>query len=211
MSGRRLRSVSILVGLLLAGLSLVSWSQSWYIVTLVGQSAGHPALEVGGDVSAPAIAALALAAAASFAAMAISGPFFRIVLAVLDVALGACIVLSAVLAISSPETAVGPAVTQATSVAGTGPIADLVGSNTSTIWPYVALAAGALLSVLGVGILLTARAWPSSARRYEPVRFVPVEKAEPGEEVRETVLGATGDTAVSEWDELSGGTDPTSR
>lgn len=201
MNGRRLRATSILTGVVLSALVLMSWSQAWYIVVLTGQSAGHPPLSVGGDVAAPAVAALSLAAVAACGAMAISGPFFRTVLAVLDVVLGACVVLSAALAISSPVTTVASSVTDATSVEGAGPIAELIGSLSATGWPWVALVAGILLAVLGVVIAVTGRGWPSAARRYEPVRL---ESAGDGEE-------SGSDTAVSEWDELSGGADPTSR
>lgn len=201
MSGRRLRTTSILAGILISGLALMSWSQTWYVVVLTGQSASHPSIAVGGDVAAPAIAALALAAVAACGAMAISGPFFRTVLAILEVILGACVALSAILAISAPVVTVASAVTEATSVEGSGPIAELIGSVNATGWQWVALVAGVLLAVLGVAIIATGRAWPSAERRYEPVRLEPVDEVQ--------VSGS--DTAVSEWDELSGGTDPTSR
>lgn len=200
MTPRSLRSTSIVAGLAFAVIALMSWSQSWYSVTLDSQFDGHPSLDVGGDVSAPAIAALALASAAGFAAIAISGPFFRAVLALLELALGASIALSAILAVSAPLTTVGSAVTDATGLEGSAAIAKLVASITATAWPFVALAAGVLLAILSVGIVFTGRLWPRSGRRYEPVRF------EPADSTDVTV----GDAAVSEWDELSGGSDPTS-
>jgi hypothetical protein len=60
---------------------------------------------------------------------------------------------------------------------------------------------GGLLVLLALGILVTGRAWPRAGRKYEPVRF---EEAEDGSS------GARTD-AVSAWDALSTGTDPTSR
>ncbi len=201
MSPRSLRSLSIFTGLACAIAALIAWSQPWYSVTLTGLFKGHPTLEVGGDVSAPAVAALALAGAAGCAAIAISGRFFRAVLAILEIALGASIAYSAVLALASPVSSVGSAVTDATGLAGRDAVLQLVGTITATAWPYVSLVAGAILAVLGVFILITGRAWPRSGRRYEPVRFEPTDATEIN----------SGDAAVSDWDELSGGSDPTSR
>lgn len=200
-AGRRLRTASILAGLVLAAAALLAWSQTWYAVVLSGDSAGHPPLAVGGDVAAPALAALAVAGAAGFGALTISGRFFRAVLALLVAVLGGCIVLSAWLALSSPVTTVEPAVTAATSVAGTGAVADLIGSLSATAWPWVALVAGGLLALLGVGILVTGRAWPRAGRRYEPVRFAPADP-QPGD---------AGSSVTDYWDDLSAGSDPTAR
>lgn len=201
MSTRTLRSVSIFAGLAAAAVALICWSQTWYIVTLTGSFEGHPALQVAGDVSAPAVAALALASAAGFAAMAISGPFFRFVLAALELVLGVSIILSAALAISTPVTTVASAVTEATGLDGAAAVTQLIGSNSSTAWPYVTLSAGVVLALVGIGILITGRLWPGSGRRYEPVRFEPAD----------SVATTPNDAAVSNWDELSGGSDPTSR
>lgn len=205
MNPRTLRAASIFGGVLLAGLALLGWSQPWFVVVLGGQSAQHPDLHVAGDVSAPAVAALAIAAAAAFGAMAISGAFFRAVLAVLEVLLGASILVSSVLALSAPSGAVEAAVTKATSVAGLESVQALIASNTPTAWPFVTLGAGALLGVLGFGIVLTGRLWPAGGRRFEVVRFDPADPDAPGGGGREPR------GAVSDWDELSGGSDPTSR
>lgn len=205
MNPRTLRTASIFGGILLAGLALLGWSQPWFVVTLAGQSAQHPPLQVAGDVSAPAVAALAIAAAATFGAMAISGTFFRAVLAVLDVLLGASIVLSAVLALGAPAAAVEAAVTKATSVAGLDSVQALIGSNTPGAWPFVTLGAGALLCVLGTAVAVTGRLWPAVGRRFDVVRFEPEDQDASG------VRGEKSRGAVSDWDELSGGSDPTSR
>lgn len=201
MNPRLLRSASILIGLLGAASALLSWAQPWHIVVLAGSFAGQPNVIVGGDVSAPAVAALALASAAGFAAMAISGPFFRLVLAGLELALGASLVLSSAGAIAAPVAAVAPAVTDVTGLDGAEAMTALIGSSSLTVWPYVSLSAGVLLVIVSVVILVTGRRWPGSGRKYEPVRFEPVDSAET----------SSTDTAVSDWDALSGGSDPTSR
>ncbi|HEY9497899.1 MAG TPA: Trp biosynthesis-associated membrane protein [Terrimesophilobacter sp.] len=196
MTGRRLKTMSIVAGVVFAGLALLSWTQTWFVVVLGGQAAGHAPIAADGSVGAPAVSALALACLAGIGAMAISGPFFRAVLAVLQLVIGACIVLSAALALSSPVSAVLSLVTEATGVAGTGPAAELIDSVAATVWPWASLLSGALLAALGIVILATGRRWPGSSRKYQPVRL---EEAEGS------------DSAVSDWDSLSGGSDPTSR
>lgn len=198
MSPRLLRTVSVLGGVGLAAVALLCWSQPWFVVTLSGSSAGHPDLHVAGDVSAPAVAALAVASAAGFAAMSIAGVIFRFVLAGLEFLLGGCIALSAVLALKAPVAAVEAAVTKATSVSGTESVATLIGANPATPWPFVALASGVLLALLAIAIMASARLWPQSSRRYQAARF-------------ESADARSGESAVSDWDELSGGADPTSR
>lgn len=201
MSPRSLRAATIFIGLACALAALIGWSQSWYSVSLTGLFEGHPTLAVGGDVSAPAVAALALASAAGFAAIAISGRFFRVVLALLEFALGASILFSAIVAVASPLNSVAAAVTDATGLAGTDAVSQLVASITASVWPYVTLVAGSMLALVGVVILVAGHTWPQSGRRYEPVRF------EPADDEKTTA----NDAAVSHWDELSGGSDPTSR
>lgn len=206
MNPRTLRSASILGGVALAVVALLSWSQPWFVVTLTGQSSGHPDLQVAGDVSAPAVASLAVASAAAFGAIAIAGAFFRIVLAVLEAIIGGCIVLSAILALASPTGAVEAAVTKATGVAGIDSVGTLIGSNLATAWPFVALVSGVALGVLGILILLTGHRWPVAGRRYQTVKFEPADPSE-----RNSMKDNSGDNSVSDWDELSGGADPTSR
>lgn len=201
MTPRTIKSVSIFSGLIIAALALIGWSQPWYVVTLAGSLDGHVALDVGGDVGAPAVAALALASAAGFAAIAISGGFFRGVLAVLEIILGGCIILSAVVALNDPVSVVAGAVTEVSGLAGREAITPLIGEISATVWPFVTLVAGAVLAIIGLAILITGRMWPGTGRRYEPVRS----------ETPDGLENDSSDTAVSHWDELSGGLDPTSR
>jgi len=201
--GRRLKSVSLLLGLLFCGAALLAGSQPWFIATLGGDSATHPPIPASGDIAAPAVAALAVAGLAGFGAMAISGPIFRFILALLQVVVGGSIALSAVLAVTAPIAAVEPLVTAATGIAGRPAVTLLIADVTATPWPWVALAAGVLLALLGATIMLTGRSWPGSTRKYQPVRFAPAETS-PGQ-----VAGS--ERAVSDWDALSEGGDPTAR
>lgn len=198
MNGRRLKTWSLLLGLVFSGVALLAWSQSWFVATLGGTSATHPPIPAGGDVAAPAVAALALAGLAGVGALALAGPVFRVIVAGLEVLVGGCMVLSATLALLAPVSAVEPLVTKATGIAGHEAVASLVVAVPATPWPFVALAAGVLLAVLGLAILVTGRAWPGASRKYQPVRF-------------EAADAEGSEHAVSDWDALSGGADPTSR
>ena len=63
-------------------------------------------------------------------------------------------------------------------------------------WPAVAAVVGAVLALVGLGVLVTSGRWPGPSRKYEAVRF---EHADDGAPL----------DAVDSWDELSRGDDPT--
>lgn len=194
MTPGRIKSLSLLAAAILGGVGLLAWAMPWSIVVLKGVDAAHEAIGVTGETAAPALSALSLAGLALVAALAIAGPFFRFVLGVLESLLGVCIVWSALAAITDPVAAASPLITAATGISGSQSIAALVASATVTAWPFVALVGGALMIVLGIVIVVTARSWPGSSRKYQAVRF------ENADEPR---------SAVSDWDTLSDGDDPT--
>lgn len=190
MNPRRLKLASILSGALLSALTLLSWTQVWFVVGLrTGQE-----LSIAGDVAAPALTALALSGLALVGALAIAGVVFRVVLGVLQAAIGALVVTSAAVAIADPVTASARSITAATGVSGGRSIAELVSAITSSPWPLFALLFGILLTLLGLSIVGTARLWPASSRRYQAVRF------DEAEAERST---------IGDWDALSDGRDPT--
>ena len=195
---------------MLSALTLVVWTGEWFSITLRESATGHPVLSVTGDVAAPALIALALASLALVAALAISGPFFRVVLGVLQVVIGFTVAFSAVLAVSNPVRASESAVSAVTGVGGSKSIAALVTAVTPTAYPVIAIIVGILTMVLGVFVLVTGRRWPGSSGRYrQPVVLeVPeaVHAAEAGSPPEDAAAHA-----VSDWDTLSGGSDPTSR
>jgi uncharacterized membrane protein (TIGR02234 family) len=211
-SGARLKSLTLVTGLLGAGLVLLAWSQTWFELHLTGQD-GAGAIAVGGGVASPALSALGLAGLALVAALAIAGPFLRVVLASIQILLGGSILLASTLALADPVGAVGPAVTDATGVAGSAPTAELVASAVATAWPTVAIVGGVLVVLAGVGALVTARRWPGSSRRYSTVRTAVEPDATVGtDEAALPHMDArrqASDRAVDAWDELSRGDDPT--
>ncbi|GAA1951863.1 Trp biosynthesis-associated membrane protein [Agromyces allii] len=228
MSGGRLKSITLLLALVGAGLALLSWSQTWFelrILDPVTQGGGRP-IEVGGGIASPALAALGLAGLALVAALAIAGPFIRVVLAVIQVLLGGSIVLASVIALGDPVKAVAPAVTDATGVAGAGPTAELVASVEPTVWPWIAIAGGVLVVGAAIAALVTGARWPGSSRRYSTTQLADADAAvgdahegggsgEAPEASAERALPETdarrraSDRAVDAWDELSRGDDPT--
>ncbi len=189
MTPRRLKHASILAGIALSALTLLAWTQRWYVITLeTGQS-----LAVDGDVAAPALTALALSGLALAAALAIAGRFFRFVLGLLQASLGALISAAAAIAIADPVVASERAITDETGVAGRESIANLVSVVAASLWPYATLALGILLTVLGLAIVASSRRWPESSRKYSATTL----ENEAGER-----------SAVGDWDALSDGRDP---
>ncbi|KQO99853.1 Trp biosynthesis-associated membrane protein [Leifsonia sp. Leaf264] len=186
----------ILVVIVGAALALLAATQQWFTLTVTSGAGGSTELAVSGAVAAPALSALAFAALALAAALAIAGPLIRIVLGVLGLLLGGSLILSTALALGDPVAAGASVVTAATGVSGSDSVHALVGAVSSTAWPVVALVAGIVIVIGSLGVLVTTRQWPGSARKYQAVRLE-------GTEV------SAKDRAVDEWDELSRGDDPT--
>jgi len=190
MTPARLKLLLLVAGIIFSALALLSWTQPWFELTLVDSQE----LSVTGEVAAPALTALALTGLVLVGALAIAGPFFRVVLGSLQALLGFTVGFSAVLAILDPVEASGAAVTEATGVAG-DLLVNEVASYAGTVWPWFAIAAGALLILTGFAVVATARRWPGSGRKYQAVRMAPADGSR---------------SSVDDWDSLSGGNDPTS-
>lgn len=192
LTGGRMKLLLILAGAALSGAVMLAWTQPWFTVVL--EDAAE--LSITGETAAAGLSALALAGLVLVVAISIAGPFFRVVLGTLQALLGVAVVFSAIVALSDPVAASAPAISEATSIAGDGPVKALVESVVISPWPIVALAAGVLLVVNATLILVTARRWPGSSRKYQAVRL------EPATDER---------SAVDDWDSLTGGDDPTAK
>jgi len=188
---RRLRLLTILAIPLFAALTLLSVTQTWWTVEVADRS-----LAIAGTDASPALSALALASFALTAALAIAGPVFRIVMGLLQSAIGATVILAAFNSVSDPITTSTTIITEATGVAGSDSVAALVEHVALTGWPWLAIASGVLSFLVGVLLLLTVRRWPVATRKYQTVRL-----DDPG---------APRDS-VGDWDALSDGSDPTER
>jgi len=190
MTPARLKLLLLLAGVAFSGLALLSWTQPWFTLTLVDSQS----LSVTGETAAPALTALALTGLVLVGALAIAGPFFRVVLGSLQALLGFTVGFSAVLAILDPVVASGADVTAATGVSG-DLLVNEVASYDGTAWPWFAVAAGALLILTGFAVVATAKRWPGTGRKYQAVRVAPADGSR---------------SSVDDWDALSGGNDPTS-
>lgn len=194
---RRLKNYTLLASIVLSGLTLICWTGQWYLLRLSAAANGHSTLSITGDIAAPALIALALASLALVAALAIAGPFFRLILGILQMLIGFTVAFSAIRAEADPVRASSQAISTATGIGGEHSIAALVQSVSQGPWPILAIVVGVLTFALGIFVIVSGRRWPSASDRYrQPVRLEP---ADPGE------------NAVADWDSLSGGSDPTSR
>jgi uncharacterized membrane protein (TIGR02234 family) len=214
--GRRAKFVLLLGVVLGSVLALVASTQVWYSLHLTSAANHSAPVTVQGSVAAPALTALSLAGLALVAALAIAGPIVRVVLGVLGALLGGCVLLSAGVAVGAPEQAGTPAVTTVTGVSGNTSIKHLVASIDSSIWPLIAIVAGVILVLAGIGVLVTSRTWPGASRRYQAVRFEPADAAaaELADELNQPDPAPQSgppsrDAAIDDWDELSRGEDPT--
>ena len=188
MNGRRMKLLAIAAGAAIAGLILLAWTQPWFGITLTDATE----LEITGEVAAAGLSALAVAALVLVGAISIAGMFFRYLLGSLQAFIGVAVILSASLALGNPISASANTISDATGIAGAEPVAALVDSVSVTAWPWVALVAGVLQIVAAAGILVTARSWPGSTRKYQAAR-----------------LTTEGGSPVDDWDALSSGGDPT--
>jgi uncharacterized membrane protein (TIGR02234 family) len=186
---RRLRLYTILAIGLVAALTLLTTTQTWWTLHLATRT-----LTIAGTVAGPALAALALCTLVLAAALALAGPVFRLILGLLQLLLAFTIVFTTILSLANPDQPSESAVQSATGIAGTSSIDHLIRSVTLTPWGFVAVALGVIAFILGLWLLLTFRVWPSASRRYQAVRFQPANGPR---------------DAVIDWDALSDGTDPT--
>lgn len=197
MSPKRLKG-SILAALALLNLGLLlAWTQTWVSLDVAVADALRT-IEVTGETVAPALSALALAGLALIAAIALAGPVFRIVLAVLQALLAGCALISSVLPLVDPLAVAAPA-----AIAATGVTDFSVGSAAGdepwllSAWPYVAIACSALLLAVAIAVLVTSRRWPTSSRRYQAA----------GTAAPAPVDGPR--DRVADWDAVTHGDDPT--
>ncbi|KJQ54785.1 Trp biosynthesis-associated membrane protein [Microbacterium sp. SA39] len=189
---QRGRSLSV-SGFLLAGaIGIISSTQTWLTVERADAGA---AILVPGASALVLLAPLSLAVLALGAALSIAAPIVRVVFAVLAGAASVLLGWSTVQMLASPIGSVGPAVAEATGLAGEAALQDMVQEVVPTAWPIIALIGWVILLAASVFVLLTWRGWKAGGRRYR----TDAEAAQHEGPV----------DAVDSWDELSRGTDPT--
>lgn len=194
MNGRRTKGILILTTLAASGVALLTWTQTWFSLTLIQDTHAGTSVSVPGEAAGPAVAALGLAGLALGGALAIAGRVLRVVFGILEVLLGGSLVLSAVMALSDPAAASSQTITEFTGVSGDSSTHEFVSQSSATAWPFIAVVAGVILALLGVAVAVTGRLWPTSGRKFDAPTAV-----------------ASNNThdPVDSWDELSRGEDPT--
>ncbi|MBX3093549.1 MAG: Trp biosynthesis-associated membrane protein [Cryobacterium sp.] len=185
--GRRARSLAFLGGIAGAALALLSLTQPW----LSAHVADTDPLAVGADVAAPAVSALAVASLALVGAVAIANTAVRWVLGAVQLLLGLGVVFATVTTLHDTVGAAVPAVSSVTGISGETSVRELVTGVDVALWPWLAIVAGGILMLTGVWTVMTARSWPGSGTKYGGT----------------ATAGSA--PAVSEWDALSEGADPT--
>ena len=190
---QRGRSLSV-AGFLLAGaIGIISSTQTWLTVERADAGA---AILVPGATALVLLAPLSLAVLALGAALSIAARFLRVVFAILAGAASVLLGWSTIQMLAAPVRSIGPAVADATGLAGDGALDDVMAGVVPTAWPVIALVGWVILLTVSVFVLFTWRTWKAAGRRYRT----------------DVVQSAPDDgpvDAVDSWDELSRGTDPT--
>lgn len=198
---RRARLLSVLTALAVGAISLISSTQTWLVVVL--DDGGQHELAVSGASAVPVLTPLSLAVLALGVALSIVGVVLRYVFGVLTAAIAVVVgLLSAQVALTAPVSAVASTVTAATGITGADAVAALVASITATPWPSLTFASAIVLLAAGVFILVTARSWGRSGRRYESDAAASASSGAQAPASRPF-------DAIDSWDDLSRGTDPT--
>lgn len=195
---RRSRPLVVLAGLVVAGIVMLSWTQTWFTVRLDAAAAVSSTVVADGSKAVPQFTALAIASLALFLAMTIAGRVVRVVLAVIQVLLGVGIVVSGISALSDPVAAARGAIGDVAGVSDLSAVRRIVTSVDVSVWPAVGIAGGVLAALLGVLVLVVQRSWPGPSRKYAATPTATAPKAPVQRD------------AIVDWDDLSAGVDPTS-
>jgi len=193
---RRLKSTLLLCGVAISAVTLLSWTQQWFVITL---DDGQTVL-VGGDIAAQGLSALALAGLALIGALSIAGRVFRVILGILQVFIGVTIAFSAFLALSDPVAVSATAISALTGVAGPQSVTALVTEISLSVWGWLALIAGILTIGHGLAISFSAHRWPDTSKKYQSITRYQASAEKPADATT---------SAIDDWDALSKGDDPT--
>jgi uncharacterized membrane protein (TIGR02234 family) len=192
---RNPKAVSLVAIAVLAAAAMMTWSFTWFVVSLSPGSALESSLAVSGAAAAPSVVPLSLAALAIIAALAISRATVRIVLGLVLSLLGAGIALAGGSAAAEAEAAVLSSVTESMGLEGERAVTQAIDSITMSPWPTATAVIGVLLFILGMGIAVTTRRWREVSSRYDTAS-ASHDRDAPA-------------SSVSDWDSLSTGDDPT--
>ncbi|KRF22567.1 Trp biosynthesis-associated membrane protein [Phycicoccus sp. Soil802] len=181
----------VLLALVGSGILLSSGGRVWVTGTVDDAVLGASRISGTGTEVASGVVALALVGAAAALASATSGALVRrLTLGVLALAGIAEAVVAARVALA-PEDPLGAIAAKAAGRTGS-----IETHATITTWPWICVAAGALLLLASVAGWLGASRWRGLGARYEAPT---------------TSAGARGQRVATDWDRLDAGDDPTLR
>ncbi len=189
--------LGLLAGIALgAVLAVIGATQTWVTLTLREGAAAVDQLVVTGHDLNASLSPLAIAVLAAALALTIAGRVFRWVLGALVALLGAGIVAVSYGVLAQPVTAASGRIAEITAISGDAQL-DLITASEVTSWPWVTVAAGAALVLLGVLVLVLGGRWRRAGRKYES-----------GAARTAAARGNEEHDRISDWEMLSGGEDP---
>lgn len=185
----------VLAGVALAGtLALIGATQVWITISLAAGAAASESLTVTGQQLNQSLSPVALAALATAIALTIAGKIFRRVLGVLVIFLGAGIAAITINVLRDPGAAVASRLAEVTGLEGAVQ-AGLVTATAVSPMVVMTLAAGILLALFGLPVLVLGGQWKTGGRKYEAeARTKRVESDEPDR--------------ISDWEAQNDGCDP---
>ncbi|ROP66640.1 Trp biosynthesis-associated membrane protein [Curtobacterium sp. PhB115] len=198
---KRSRPIVVVAGLLVAGVIMLAWTQTWFTVHLHAGAAVTSRVEADGAAVVPQYTALAIASLALFLAMTIAGRVLRVVLACVEVLLGIGVVVSGITALGDPVAAAKGAVGEVAGVSDLSAVRRVVSGVDVTLWPAIGIAGGVLAVLLGIVVIVVQRSWPGPSRKYGA--------ATAGAAADARAKAPVERDAVVDWDDLSAGVDPT--
>lgn len=188
------KAAVVILGVLGAGLLVVSASRTWVAGTVDDAVLGASRVSATGSQVVPGLVALALVAAAGAIASTTSGAVTRRVTLVVVLLAGLAEAALTLRVLHGPAGALG-----SVAAASTGRTGSIETHSTATAWPWVALVAAAAVLLAGVLGWVGARKWRGLGARYETTADAPEAHRR----------GARGERVASDWDRLDAGDDPT--
>lgn len=203
MTARKEAAAALLACLLGATLTLFAGSRPWADGQAVQGSLRAP-LEVSGGSLAPAVPALALAAMAGALAVLASRGVVR-------VAVGGAVLLCGIGVTTLSVLGLDPDASTLADRAGDAlGTASATAEGGGTVWPWLAVVGGVLITGAGAAAAWHGRGWPAMSARYEKPVGAPADGPAAGE--RAVAERTTeGDGALEQWRALDRGEDPTLR
>ncbi len=181
-----------------AAVALLTAGRTWLTVTVSDPLVGNGRIHADGRSVAGVVPAAALVGLAAVVAAVTLRRVGRYVAGVLLVVAGGAVGAAAVTVLLHPRRSAGDAVGAATGQAGSS---RGVASAAVTGWPWVAVAAAALLVLAGAVTVVRGRRWSGLSGRYD----APVDPQRPSDRPD----ASADDVAAEAWDAVSRGEDPT--